>query len=86
MGEGVKGIREPLVSLGTKTCVYIVQDPVNCQTVLWPPVLQMLYTKLFIVMGILWMAECLEFLLKAKKPQEERLSGLLGEIENVFRK
>ena len=23
MGEGVKGIREPLVSLGTKTCVYM---------------------------------------------------------------
>jgi hypothetical protein len=33
-------------------------------------ILQMLYTKLFIVMGILWMAECLEFLLQTKPPEE----------------
>jgi hypothetical protein len=34
---------------------------------------QMLYTKLFIVMGILWMAECLEFLLQTKHHQVVRM-------------
>ena len=39
--------------------------------------LQMLYVKLFIVMGILWMAECLEFLLQTKPRQEGRQASFL---------